>query len=68
MFTKKHIAYFFVLLLPMLIISALLNLAYSLQAHDYIQINWIIVVLLAFILDAFITWIQTRKDKENKSE
>ena len=68
MFTKKHIMYFIVLLLPMLIVSALINLSYSLNAHDYIQINWLIVILLAIILDAFITWMQTRKDKENKSK
>jgi uncharacterized protein YacL len=68
MFTKKYVAYFIVLLLPMLIVSTLLNLAYSLQAHDYIQINWLIVILLAIILNAFITWMQTRKDKETKSE
>jgi membrane-bound acyltransferase YfiQ involved in biofilm formation len=68
MFTKKYIAYFIVLILPMLIVSALLNLAYSLNAHDYIQINWLIVILLAIVLDAFITWMHTRKDKENKSK
>jgi hypothetical protein len=68
MFTKKHIMYFIVLFLPMLIISTLLNISYSLQAHDYIQINWLIVILLAIILDAFITWMQTRKDKEKKAE
>jgi hypothetical protein len=68
MFTKKHIMYFIVLFLPMLVVSALLNLAYSIQAYDYIQINWPIVILLAIVMDAFVTWMQTRKDKETKSE
>jgi hypothetical protein len=68
MFTKKYMTYFTVLLLPMLIVSALLNLSYSLNAHDYIQINWLIVILVAIVLDAFITWMHTRKDKEKKSE
>jgi hypothetical protein len=68
MFTKKYIAYFIVLLLPMLIVSTLLNLSYSLNAHDYIQINWLIVILLAIVLDAFITWMHTRKDNEKKSK
>jgi uncharacterized protein YacL len=68
MFTKKFVAYFFVLLLPMLIISALLNFLYSLNSHDYTQINWLIVILLAIVLDAFITWMHTRKGKEKKTE
>jgi hypothetical protein len=68
MFTKQHIAYFLVLLFPMLVISALLNIMYSVQAHDYIQLNWIIVLLLALVMDAFTTWIQTKKKKENKTE
>lgn len=68
MFTKKRIVFFSVLFLPMLIVSALLHLVYSLNAHDYIQVNWLIVILLAIVLDAFFTWTQTRKDKEKKSE
>jgi hypothetical protein len=68
MFKKKFVAYFTVLFLPILIVSTLLNLSYSLNAHDYIQINWLIVVILAIVLDAFITWMHTRKEKENKIE
>jgi len=68
MFKKKFIAYFSVLFLPMLMVSALLNMSYSLNTHNYIQINWLIVVLLAIVLDAFVTWLHTRKDKENKSD
>jgi hypothetical protein len=67
MFKKKFIAYFIVLLLPMLIVSTLLNLSYSLNVHDYIQINWLIVVLLGIVLDAFITWMHTREKKDNHS-
>jgi hypothetical protein len=66
MFTKKHVGYFIVLFLPMLIVSALLNLVYSLNVHDYIQINWLFVILLAVVLDIFITWMHTRKDKETE--
>jgi hypothetical protein len=68
MFTKNFVVYFAVLFLPMLIVSTLLNIAYSLQAHDYIQINWLIVMLLAIVLDALITWMQTRKEKGSKSD
>jgi cbb3-type cytochrome oxidase subunit 1 len=64
MFSKKFIANFSVLLLPMLIVSALLNFLYSLNSKDYTQINWLIVVLLAIVLDTFITWIHTRKERE----
>jgi hypothetical protein len=68
MFNKKHIVSFSILFLPMLIVSALLNFVYSLNAHDYIQINWLIVILLAIVLDAFFTWTQTRRDNEKKPE
>ncbi len=68
MFTKKFTAYFVVLLLPMLVISILLNVAYSLNVHDYIQMNWLFVILLAIVLDVCITWLQTQKDKKTKSE
>lgn len=68
MFTKKRIAYFSVLFLPMLIVSTLINLAYSLNAHDYLQVNWPIVILLAIVLDALITLIQTRKEEESKPD
>jgi hypothetical protein len=68
MLTKKRIVYFGVLFLPMLIISTLVNLAYSLNAHNYIQINWPIVILLSIALDVLITWIQTRKEEGNKPE
>jgi hypothetical protein len=68
MFTKKYIAPFTVLLLPMLIVSTLLNFLYSLNSQDYTQINWLYVILLAIALDAFITWMHTRKEKEKKPE
>jgi hypothetical protein len=65
MSTKKRFVYFIVLFLPMLIVSALVNLVYSLQMHEFIQLNWYAVGLLAIALDALITWMQTRK-KEDK--
>ena len=68
MFKKKFTANFIILLLPMLIVSTLIDIVYSNQVYGYIEINWLIVILLAIVLDAFITWMQTRKDKENKSE
>jgi hypothetical protein len=66
MFKKIFIAYFTVLLIPMFIVSAILNLSYGLNASGHIQINWIIVILLALVLDAFIAWMQTRKVKEKE--
>ena len=62
MFAKKHVVYFGVLMIPMLIVSTLLNIVYSLQVHDYIQINWLMVVLLAIAMSGLITWMQTRKE------
>jgi uncharacterized membrane protein YdjX (TVP38/TMEM64 family) len=68
MSTKKYIIYFIFMFFPMFAISVLLNLVYSLNTHDYIQINWLIVILLALVLAAFFTRMHTRKDNENKSE
>jgi dolichyl-phosphate-mannose--protein O-mannosyl transferase len=65
MFTKKYIGFFIILFFPMLFVSALINFLYSLNAHDYIQVNWLIVILLAIVLDAFVTWMQTRKEEKN---
>jgi hypothetical protein len=62
MFAKKHAVYFGVLMIPMLIVSTLLNIVYSLQVHDYIQINWLMVVLLAVAMSGLIAWLQTRKE------
>ncbi|RPI06521.1 MAG: hypothetical protein EHM64_02580 [Ignavibacteriae bacterium] len=64
MFTKKQIVFFSILFLPMLILSTLLNFVFSLNVHDYVEVNWFIVIILALVLDAFFTWTQTRKDKE----
>jgi uncharacterized membrane protein YdjX (TVP38/TMEM64 family) len=68
MFKNKYIGYFIFMFFPMFAVSVLLNLSYSLNAHDYIQINWLIAVLLAVVLAAFLTWMHKRKDKEKKSE
>jgi len=68
MIKKTFTVYFIVLILPMLVVSILLNVAYSLNVHDYIQMNWLFVVLLALVLDVGITWLQTQKDKKTKSE
>jgi hypothetical protein len=65
---KKFMAHFIVLLVPMIIVSALLNFLYVLNSKDYTQINWLIVILLAIVLDTFITWMHTRKEEEKKSE
>jgi hypothetical protein len=66
MFKKKLIAYFNILLIPMFIVSALLNLSYGIKVRGYIQINWLIVILVAIVFDAFIAWMQTRKAKEKE--
>jgi hypothetical protein len=68
MLTKKRIVYFGLLFLPMLIISMLANIAYSLNAHNYLQINWFVVIVLSIVLDALLTWIQTRKEEGNKPD
>jgi hypothetical protein len=68
MFNKRNIALFFILFVPMLIVSALLNFLYTLNSNDYTQINWFIVILLAIALDVFILWMQTWKYEEKKSE
>jgi hypothetical protein len=66
MLTKKRFAYFCVLFIPVLVVSMLLTVAYSLSRHNDIQVNWPITILLSVVLDAFLTWVQTRKDEDNK--
>jgi hypothetical protein len=68
MFKNKYITLIILMFLPMLVISTLLNLSYSLNVDEYIKINWLFVILLAIILDAFMVWLQTRKDKKKKAE
>ncbi len=63
---KKFTAHFIVLLLPMLIVSTLLYFLYTMNTHENIQMNWIVIFLLAVILDAFLTWLYTRKDKDKE--
>jgi hypothetical protein len=65
---KKFTVQFIVLLLPMLIVSTLLNFLYSLNSQENTHINWFIVVILAIVLDAFISWILGRTEKKNKIE
>jgi len=50
-------------------ISVLINVVYSLQAHEHIEINWLFVILLTIVLDVFITWWQNRpQQKEGGSK
>jgi hypothetical protein len=65
---KKRISYFIVLLLPMLIVSALINTAYSLHAYGSIELNIWVILSIAIILDASITWLQTRRIRQTESE
>jgi len=65
---KKFTAHFIVLLVPMLIVSTLLYFLYTMNAHDYIQMNWLVIILLAALLDSLLTWIFLRKEEEKKSE
>ncbi len=68
MFIKKYIGFSIIMFFPMLFVSALINFLFSLNAHDYIQINWLFVILLAIVLDALLIWIQIRNGKDKKSE
>jgi hypothetical protein len=68
MFTKKYIGLFIILFLPMFVVSTLLNFLYSLNVGENNHINWLMVILLAIVLDVFILWMQTRKEEVKKSE
>jgi hypothetical protein len=70
MFAKDFRSHFIILLLPMLIVGFMIDVAYSLQAHEHIEINWIAVVVIAVVLDVFFAWYQNRpkKDSEDKKE
>ena len=68
MSTKQRIKYFFILFLPILLVSILINVVYSLQAHEYIKVDWLVVILLAIAIDAFLTWRQTRGEKKGETK
>lgn len=63
---RRFLVHFIILFIPMFFVSALLNFVLTLNISDYIQMNWLIVILLAIILDILFTYIYTRKDKEQK--
>jgi len=63
---RRFLVHFIILFIPMFFVSALLNFVLTLNISDYIQMNWLIVILLAIILDILFTYIYTRKDKEQE--
>jgi hypothetical protein len=65
MSTKQRIKYFFILFLPIFLVSFLINVVYSLEVHEFIKVDWLIVILLAIAIDAFLTWRQTRIPKKD---
>jgi hypothetical protein len=65
---KQYIMDFIVMFIPMLIASFLLNLLYSLEFDNYVHINLFFVISFAIFIDAFVTWMQHRKNGTEKPE
>lgn len=69
MFSKKNVTYFGILFLPVFIVSILIDVVFSLQVREHIEIDWCIVILLAVILDVLIIWRDnSSKQKEGDSK
>jgi len=63
--TNKRFWYFIVLLLPSCIISVLLDVLYSFEVHNSLELNVIGMIIFAIALDAGVTWWQTRSEDQN---
>ena len=56
---------FFLLQFPIcLIVGVLLSFAYSMRAHEQPGVNWIVALVLAFVMDILFTWRSLRGEKK----
>ena len=64
---KKRIM-FFVFIFPIaFIVGILISLLLSSSFEEQVQLDWIVVIVAALVLDLLITLRQTYDSKENKS-
>ncbi len=63
---KAFLTHFGLLFFPVLMVCGLLAVAYSLRAHDYLTVNWVLVVVATVVIDALIAWRQTRRKSDEK--
>ena len=60
MLSKKVVTHFLVLLFPMFVLSGGGYFVYSLQARQDVQMNWVVIVAVAVLLDVFFVRFQRR--------
>ena len=64
---RKKSLLFFAFVFPItFVIGVLVSLSISLQLHENVQINWLVVLAVAIGLDLLITWRNNRDDKRQK--
>jgi hypothetical protein len=50
------------------VIGVLVSLCLSFQFHENVQINWLVVLAAAIVLDVLLTWRHNRDEKRQKGE
>jgi len=63
---KVFVVHFGLFFLPFLVVCTLVYVVYSLQVHEYVTIDWKVVLGLTVALDAFVAWRQARKEMKGK--
>jgi hypothetical protein len=63
--SKKSMVFFGLLFPITFLVGLLANVAYSLQFHENVQVNWLLVLSIAVVLDLLFTW---RYDRDSKSD
>lgn len=62
---KSLLTHFFILFIPLFIVSVLLTFVYNAQVRDRMDINLEIALLMAIVLDVIVTWVQNRGKNKN---
>lgn len=65
---KKSLFLFAISFPVTFVIGVIVSFVYSLQFHDHVQIDWIVVFSVAVLLAFGITWRHNRDEKRRKAE
>jgi membrane protein DedA with SNARE-associated domain len=64
--SKKNFQFFALVFPVAFAIGILVSLSVSLQTQESIEINWLVVVIVAIVLDALLTWRNSRESGKSK--
>jgi putative flippase GtrA len=65
---KKNLLFFAFIFPITSVIGLIVSFSISLQFQEDVQINWLIVLAVAIVLDLIITWRNNRDAKRQKGE